>query len=112
MVNAHQERPYHGFPITAPAVFIPMQESHTLLSSLADANSSPLHDEIAQCARGLWVQYGQPADRDLAIWLEAEQRLLSAPKIAPEKNLGSGFAMEPKPTKSARASNFGKNRKL
>ena len=33
------------------------------------------HDEIAPHARELWLQQGSPADRDKAIWLEAESRL-------------------------------------
>ena len=33
------------------------------------------HDEIAPHARELWLQQGSPADRDEAIWLEAESRL-------------------------------------
>jgi len=54
-----------------------MQESPHAVSSPAQAKRKPLHDEIAQCARDLWVEQGRPADRDLEIWLEAEQRLLS-----------------------------------
>jgi hypothetical protein len=38
----------------------------------------PRHDEIAQCARELWSQSGQPQGRDEAIWLEAESRLIAA----------------------------------
>ena len=39
--------------------------------------SIPRHDEIAQCARKLWTESGQPEGRDEAIWIEAEQRLIS-----------------------------------
>ena len=82
-----------------------MQESHTPVSSPADAKCAPLHDEIAQCARGLWVQQGQPADRDLAIWLEAEQRLLSATPATREKNSGPAPSLVLPPTKPARTLN-------
>jgi hypothetical protein len=39
--------------------------------------SKPSHDDIAQCARELWVESGKPTDRDDAIWFEAERRLIS-----------------------------------
>jgi len=57
-----------------------MQESHSSVATEADIDQSPvpLHDDIVQCARDLWVQYGKPADRDLEIWLEAEQRLFAS----------------------------------
>ena len=42
------------------------------------APSAPSHDEIVPCARELWEQQGCPADRDEAIWLEAESRMLAA----------------------------------
>ena len=44
------------------------------------------HDEIAQCARDLWIEYGRPTDRDQAIWFEAEQRLLAATQTPPVNN--------------------------
>ena len=66
-----------------------MQESHTHVFSPADAKRAPLHDDIAQCARDLWGQQEQPADRDLAIWFEAEQRLLSAIQGSRGENPGS-----------------------
>jgi hypothetical protein len=44
--------------------------------------SRPSHDEIAQCARELWTESGQPEGRDDAIWLEAETRLLSACQVS------------------------------
>jgi len=40
-------------------------------------DSSPSHDEIAQCARELWTESGRPDGRDEAIWFEAERRLIS-----------------------------------
>jgi len=40
-------------------------------------DSNPSHDEIAQCARELWTESGQPEGRDEAIWFEAERRLIS-----------------------------------
>jgi Protein of unknown function (DUF2934) len=54
-----------------------VQESGPMRSSPTGAKRALLHTEIEQCARQLWVQQGKPAERDLAIWLEAEQ-LLSA----------------------------------
>lgn len=36
------------------------------------------HDDIAQCARELWIESGRPSNRDEAIWLEAERRLVAA----------------------------------
>ena len=53
-----------------------MHESHLPVSSLPNTKRAPLHEDIAQYARDLWIQNGQPADCDQAIWLEAEQRLL------------------------------------
>ncbi len=40
--------------------------------------SEPKHDDIAQCARELWIESGRPSNRDEAIWLEAERRLIAA----------------------------------
>jgi hypothetical protein len=54
--------------------------SHLHTDSTAQT-SAPLplsHDEIASCARELWEQQGCPDNRDEAIWLEAESRLLAA----------------------------------
>jgi hypothetical protein len=39
------------------------------------------HDEIAQHARDLWSEAGQPQGRDAEFWLEAEHRLLSARQV-------------------------------
>lgn len=39
---------------------------------------APTHDQIADCARALWNESGQPAGRDEAIWLEAEQRFVAS----------------------------------
>lgn len=68
-----------------------MQESHSPSHALSqdDTRHAPLHDDIAQCARDLWVEYGRPADRDLEIWLEAEKRLFSATTRAlTQKSMG------------------------
>jgi hypothetical protein len=62
-----------------------MQEIKAPSSSPLTAKRAPLHDEIAQCARELWVKYGQPADRDTEIWLEAEQRLNRTAAVVREK---------------------------
>jgi hypothetical protein len=65
-----------------------MQESFTTgTSPPAIQQPAPLHDDIAQCAWDLWTQYGRPVDRDLAIWLEAEQRLQTATEESREMNL-------------------------
>jgi hypothetical protein len=66
-----------------------MQESFTAATSPPTSRPAPFHDDIAQCARDLWVQCGRPAGRDLAIWLEAEQRLRAATEAVREKNFGS-----------------------
>jgi hypothetical protein len=63
-----------------------MQDSGTSVTSPGATKPAPLHDDIAQCAKDLWVQYGRPADRDLAIWLEAEQRLRAATDASRAKN--------------------------
>jgi hypothetical protein len=55
-----------------------MKESHSPSASFCGVKRTPLHEEIAQCAQEIWLQSGKPADRDMAIWLEAEQRLHSA----------------------------------
>lgn len=65
-------------------------------SSLATAttatDSNPSHNEIAQCARELWTESGQPEGRDEAIWFEAERRLISE-RQSPLKS-----AVVPQPT--------------
>jgi len=65
-----------------------MQEPHLTASNLDDTQNAPLHNDIAQCAKELWVHYGKPADRDLAIWLEAEHKMFSAVHASREKNSG------------------------
>lgn len=42
----------------------------------SDTRTVPLHQEIATQARVLWNHYGQPAGRDVDIWLEAERQVL------------------------------------
>jgi Protein of unknown function (DUF2934) len=54
------------------------------------------HDEIAQCARELWTESGQPEGRDQAIWFEAERRLISE-RRAPLKPAVAPQATPPKP---------------
>jgi hypothetical protein len=39
------------------------------------APRDPTHNEISAIARKIWEKAGQPAGRDTAIWLEAEDRL-------------------------------------
>jgi len=57
-----------------------MQESQSTSSNPAntDVSRTLRHNEVAQCARDLWIQSGQPADCDQAIWFEAERQMLSA----------------------------------
>ena len=80
-----------------------MQESNLPLTSAADARPAPLHHEIAQRASELWVEYGRPVDRDLAIWLEAEQRLLSATRTARDENRGPVSALAAPTARARRA---------
>ena len=80
-----------------------MQDSFTAVTNPAATKPAPLHDDVAQCAKDLWVQYGRPADRDLAIWLEAEQRLRAAAEAPREKNFGSPPPLRPSSGKPARA---------
>jgi hypothetical protein len=77
-----------------------MQESHAPAASPIDFKRGPLHEEIAQCARDLWAKSGKPDDRDVEIWLEAEQRLLSVTKSPGGKNSGPISPFEPPPEKS------------
>jgi len=80
-----------------------MQDSCTSVTSPGATKPAPLHDDIAQCAKDLWVQYGRPTDRDLAIWLEAEQRLRAATEAPREKNFGSAPPLRQSSGKPARA---------
>jgi hypothetical protein len=52
-----------------------MTSSPATEATATDPN--PSHDEIAQCARELWMESGQPEGRDDAIWFEAERRVVS-----------------------------------
>lgn len=45
-------------------------------SAAPDLRAIPLQEEIAACARELWLRYGRPVGRDEQIWLEAERQLL------------------------------------
>jgi hypothetical protein len=60
----------------------PQLQSRTPMStSLLSATNSTIahsHDEIAQCARELWTNAGQPESRDDEFWLEAEHRMILA----------------------------------
>ena len=48
---------------------------HLVANARTDATHLPPHDEIARCAREIWIQRGRPENHDEAIWLEAEARL-------------------------------------
>jgi len=80
-----------------------MPASFTSATSPAATQPAPLHDDIAQCAWDLWVQHGRPADRDLAIWLEAEQRLRAATEASREKNFDPAPSSVRPSAKPARA---------
>lgn len=62
-----------------------MQELPTPFTAPEESPHAPLHDDIAQCASVLWLQYGQPVGRDFEIWLEAEQRLFSIKPVLREE---------------------------
>lgn len=62
-----------------------MQELPTPFAAPEDSPHAPLHNDIAQCASELWLQYGQPVGRDFEIWLEAEQRLFSNKPVLREE---------------------------
>ena len=47
----------------------------------------PTREEITQRAQKIWQDYGNPAGRDIEIWLEAERQLLGG---SSEPNLESG----------------------
>jgi hypothetical protein len=59
-----------------------------------DTRTLPLHPEIARRAYLLWLGYGRPRGRDVAIWLEAERQLLGADR---EVNQQSGGAVPAAP---------------
>ncbi len=48
----------------------------TSLPSATNSIVAPRHDEIAQRARELWAEAGQPEGRDDEFWLNAEHRML------------------------------------
>jgi hypothetical protein len=58
-----------------------MLMNSALIPTATETNPSPSHDEIAQCARQLWTESGQPEGRDEAIWYEAERRLISERRV-------------------------------
>lgn len=45
---------------------------------MTDSNSTPTHEQIAQRAFEIFIERGQPANQDLAHWLEAEKQLRAA----------------------------------
>jgi hypothetical protein len=58
----------HPFPAAGRAPAAPSLKNTTPLRM-------PTHDEISSHARAIWEKSGRPADRDTAIWLEAERGL-------------------------------------
>jgi hypothetical protein len=58
-----------------------IHENSFPVTAATATGSSPSHDEIAQCARELWTESGQPEGRDQAIWFEAERRLVSERRV-------------------------------
>ena len=91
-----------------------MQDSPSAVSSPTSPKRAPLHDEIAQCARDIWIQQGQPANRDQGIWLEAEQRLQTAAAAqggtnsAPVASLGLPPAQPARPSGRSTAATGGR----
>jgi hypothetical protein len=77
-----------------------IHESSFPVTAATATDSNLSHDEIAQCARELWTESGQPEGRDQAIWFEAERRLVSErratlkPVVVPQAT-----APKPSPTK-------------
>jgi len=69
----------------------------------SDTRTIPLHQEIATQAYVLWNHYGQPAGRDVGIWLEAERQVLGVDQSISQqaggavdaKNLSAALAAEP-----------------
>jgi len=78
-----------------------MHDTYPPIPFTADLKCMPLHADIAECAEKLWVGYGRPADRDLAIWLEAEHELFFAAQTADEKNSGPVAAQRTSAPKQA-----------
>ena len=76
-----------------------MKESLTSGTRPSESKHVPLHNDIAQCAQELWLQYGQPVGRDFEIWLEAEQRLFSAKPALQEES----FSVAPLPVRQVAA---------
>lgn len=66
----------------------------------SDTRTLPLHQEIATQAYILWQHYGQPAGRDVSIWLEAERQVLGVDNRVNQQASG---AVEAKPLGSALA---------
>ncbi len=56
--------------------FVPHSMKQSRSPESIAPTAAPTHDEIAQCAREIWIRTGRPEDRDGAIWLEAESRLI------------------------------------
>jgi hypothetical protein len=69
----------------------------------SDTRTIPLHQDIATQAYVLWNHYGQPAGRDVGIWLEAERQVLGvdnrisqqAGGAVDAKSLSAALAAEP-----------------
>jgi hypothetical protein len=69
----------------------------SLVAATTATDSTPSYNEIAQCARELWTESGQPEGRDEAIWFEAERRLISE-RRTPLKSAVVPPPTAPKPT--------------
>lgn len=79
---------------------MPKNKSADTPPFLSDTRMVPLHQEIATQAYVLWQNYGQPTDRDVSIWLEAERQVLG---VDSQINLQPGSAVEAKLLGSALA---------
>lgn len=54
-----------------------------------DASTLSLETRIALLARTLWEDYGRPDDCDVAIWMEAERRVLRVLESVSEMAFGA-----------------------
>jgi hypothetical protein len=49
-----------------------------MAKQMTDSSSTPTHEQISRRAYEIFIERGQPANQDLAHWLEAEKQLRAA----------------------------------
>ena len=81
-----------------------MQVSNAPISASAAIEQTSFHDKISQRAKELWIDYGQPVDRDVGIWLEAEQSLHATAQAQRREDSAPASSSELPPAKPARSS--------